>query len=178
MSKLSEEQFIAEVVARLERSTTDISPQFTTRLDQIRNNALSSTHVQTGIDDEPLVDSVLNTLEDNEHLPPEIEQRLNQIRQSAIARTGSSRNANTASLFDRLREALVDRFATGFPIPASMFATACVMVTVVSLFYVSSQPGGELSLEEELSLLASADDIELYENLDFYLWLAENGIPE
>jgi hypothetical protein len=52
------------------------------------------------------------------------------------------------------------------------------MVTVVSLFYVSSRPAGILSLEEEISLIASAEDIELYENLDFYLWLDENGIPD
>lgn len=178
MSKLSEEQFIAEVIARLDKSAVDINPQYSIRLDQIRNDALSSTHLQTGTDDEPLIDRVLNTLDDNEQLPPEIERRLNQIRKSAIAQTGVSTNYNEASLFERLREALDDRFPTGFSVPTSMIATACVMVTVVSIFYVSSQPTGELSLEDELTLLASAEDIELYENLDFYLWLAENGIPD
>jgi hypothetical protein len=29
-----------------------------------------------------------------------------------------------------------------------------------------------------LKLVASADELELYENLDFYLWLEENGIPD
>ena len=56
-----------------------------------------------------------------------------------------------------------------------MVATACVLVTVVSLVYVNGNSSGNLSLDDELVLVASADDLELYENLDFYLWLDENG---
>jgi len=55
-----------------------------------------------------------------------------------------------------------------------MLATTCVMVTAISIFYVNSRPAGTLTLEEEISLVATAEDIELYENLEFYLWLAEN----
>jgi len=178
MNKLSEEQFLAEIVSRLDRSTVDIGTHLESRLDEIRTNAVNTTHFQTGIDDEPLIDSVVNTLDDNEILAPEIENRLDSIRQNAIARMNTvDRNVNV-TLVDRIKDVIEERFSIGFAVPASMFATACVMVTVVSIFYVSSQPAGELSLEDELTLLASAEDIELYENLDFYLWLAENGIPE
>ena len=73
-------------------------------------------------------------------------------------------------------QSLVSRFfAGGFPVTASMVATACVLVTVVSLVYVNGNSSGNLSLDDELVLVASADDLELYENLDFYLWLDENG---
>jgi hypothetical protein len=48
------------------------------------------------------------------------------------------------------------------------------MVTAISIFYVNSRPTGTLTLEEEIDLVAAAEDIELYENLEFYLWLAEN----
>ena len=67
----------------------------------------------------------------------------------------------------------VDRFS----IPVRVFATTCVIVTVVSLLTVFPDSATPLSLDEEISLIASADDLELYENLDFYMWLAENGLP-
>jgi len=66
---------------------------------------------------------------------------------------------------------------TQMALPAKMLATACLTVTIVSLFYTASRPAGTLPLEEEIALIASADDYELVENLDFYLWLADNGIP-
>jgi len=178
MNKLDEEQFLQEIRSRLDRSISDLDPSLSSRLDQIRGQALITPQHSVSIDDEPLVDSVLNTLEDNEALPPPIEQRLDQIRNNAVARMGSENSQPTQSIFARMRDTIKDRLRPGFPVPASMFATACVMVTAVSLFYVSSRPAGTLSLEEELTLIASADDIELYENLDFYLWLAENGIPD
>ncbi len=80
------------------------------------------------------------------------------------------------SLLSRIQQLFQSVFETNRAM-TSMAATACVMVTVVSFFYVSSRPTGILSLEEEIGLIASADDIELYENLDFYLWLEENGMP-
>jgi hypothetical protein len=32
------------------------------------------------------------------------------------------------------------------------------------------------AMNEEGLVLASADDLELYENLEFYQWLADNGL--
>jgi hypothetical protein len=55
-----------------------------------------------------------------------------------------------------------------------MLATACVVVTAISIFYVDSRPAGTVTLNEEIGLVATAEDIELYDNLEFYLWLAEN----
>ncbi|NKB34287.1 MAG: hypothetical protein GKR91_14445 [Pseudomonadales bacterium] len=178
MNKLDEPEFLAEIRSRLDRSTADLNPAMTVRLDQMREQALNTPRIQQVVDDESLVDGVLNTLDDNEELSPVIEQRLDQIRQKALAKMGASNTVARASLLDRIREDIAERFSSGISMPASMFATACLMVTVVSLFYVSSRPAGSLSLEEELTLIASADDIELYENLDFYLWLAENGLPD
>ena len=62
-------------------------------------------------------------------------------------------------------------------VPVSAFATACVLVTVATLFFqFPEQPTGELA-EADILLFASSDEIELYDNLEFYLWLAENGLP-
>jgi hypothetical protein len=48
------------------------------------------------------------------------------------------------------------------------------VVTAISIFYVDSRPAGTVTLNEEIGLVATAEDIELYDNLEFYLWLAEN----
>ena len=68
-----------------------------------------------------------------------------------------------------------EQFNNSFSLPVGMIATACLTVTVVTLFYTSSNPGSEFSVDDELLLIASADELELYENLDFYLWLEETG---
>ncbi|MDD9959332.1 MAG: hypothetical protein OXU66_10355 [Gammaproteobacteria bacterium] len=178
MNRLDDDQFLKEIHMRLERSISDLDTSLSSRLDQIRQQALVTPQQNISIDDEPLVGGVVNTLEDNEKLSPVLEQRLDQIRNNALTRMRSESSRHSQSIFGRLKNTFADRLRIGFPVPASMFASACVMATVVSLFYVSSRPAGTLSLEEELLLIASAEDIELYENLDFYLWLAENGLPE
>jgi|TARA_B110000971_G_scaffold91530_1_gene94175 hypothetical protein len=45
---------------------------------------------------------------------------------------------------------------------------------VAALFYNSSAPTKTLPLDPDIGLITSADKLELYENLDFYLRLAEN----
>jgi hypothetical protein len=173
VNKLDDEQFLTEIRKRLDQSVEEIHSSVALRLNKSREEALNTPQLKESIDNDPLVDSVVNTLDDNSELSPIIEHRLNQIRQNAIARIDSKE-----SVLTRIQDAIQEKFASSFGMPASMYATACLMITVASLFYVSSRPAGSLSLEEELTLIASADDIELYENLDFYLWLAENGLPD
>ena len=181
MNILDDDQLFSEIRKRLDQSVKEIPSSVSLRLNNLRKEALNTPQLKESIDDEPLValvDSVLNTLDDNSTLSPSIEHRLNQIRQSAMAKMDSKGSVAMQSVFARWQAAIQDKFASSFGMPASMFATACLMITVVSLFYVTSRPPGSLSLEQELTLIASADDIELYENLDFYLWLAENGLPD
>jgi len=61
-------------------------------------------------------------------------------------------------------------------LPAGGLVTACLLVTVVVLQWPDS---ARISpVDSDILLFASADEIELYENLEFYLWLAENGMSQ
>jgi len=176
MNHLDENSFIDAIRQRLDASLVNVDASIASRLDEIRRQALATPQLSSSEDNQPLIDSVCNTLDDNEALPPAIEARLDEIRQRAMARMQLPETAAKNSLLSRMQQLFQSVFGTNMAM-TSMVATACVMVTVVSIFYISFRPTGILSLEEEISLIASADDIELYENLDFYLWLEENGMP-
>ena len=176
MNKLNDQQLIEEICIRLDSSIAQLDPSIAERLDSMRRQALAVDVVGTSRSEELLL-NVRAKLDESEAVAPEIEARLDQIRQQAIARLKSNPAESESSLFIRVQQTLQLWFASNrLAMPASVFASACVMVTVVSLFYIS-RPAGSLPLEAEISLIASADDIELYENLDFYLWLAENDFP-
>ena len=176
MNHLDENSFIDAIRQRLDASLVNVDANIATRLDKIRRQALATPRLSSSEDNQALLDSARNTLDDNEALPAAIEARLDNIRQQAMARMQLPDAAAKNSLLSRIQQLFQSVFETNRAM-TSMAATACVMVTVVSIFYVSSRPTGILSLEEEIGLIASADDIELYENLDFYLWLEENGMP-
>jgi hypothetical protein len=175
MSKLNDKEFVATICQQLDRSVENLPGSVLERLDTARNGAFKLAHQSIPDDDAALATVARHSLEDYEPLPKEIETRLDQIRQQAIARLDSHSKQPNGYL-KPWRERLQALFGFDFSAAAGFVATACVMVTVVSLFYVS-RPTGVLTTEEEMMLVASAEDIELYENLDFYLWLAESGIP-
>lgn len=177
MNKLNDQQLIEDIRTRLDSSIAHLDPSIGERLDSMRRQAIALESVSVSAEEESIVLNVRSKLDESLSVAPEIKARLDQIRQQAIARLKTPAPESESSLFTRAQETLQALFANNrLAMPASVFATACVMVTVVSLFYVS-RPPGTLPLEDEISLIASADDIELYENLDFYLWLAENDFP-
>jgi len=175
MNSLDEDKFVAHICERLDRSIEDLEPTLRSRLDSVRESALK---LQPGAssfqeDEELLVDSILTRLDDQAELPEGISNRLNQIRMEAIQQANVAPAEET--LLNAAQNWLSNLFSSNYSIPVSMIATACLTVTVVTLFYTSSVPLNELTVDEELLLVASADDLELYENLDFYLWLEETG---
>jgi len=175
MNKLNDQQLIEEICTRLDSSTAHLHPSIGARLDSMRRQALAVASVSVPAGEESIVLKVRKKLDESMSVAPEIEARLDQIRQQAITRLQTTETES--SLIIRVQETLQSLFAGNrLAMPAGVFATACVMVTAATLFYVS-RPSGSLPLEEEISLIASADDIELYENLNFYLWLAENDFP-
>ena len=174
MNKLAEEAFLEEICRRLDGSIAHLSPSINERLDVSRQCALQQRSAEQAASLDSLTLEVRSKLNENDSVSPEIEDRLNQIRQLAIAQLDSSKPLAPHWL-KRVKNWLDSSFSDfNLPVPAGMLATACVLVTVVSIFYVNSRPAGSVSLEEEISLIASAQDIELYENLEFYLWLVEN----
>jgi hypothetical protein len=180
MNKLSEEQLLAEIRLRLDRSIESLQADFAVQLDAARESAVSLSLAEQrqmpDNDDSLLLGGMLDSLDNSSELSPEIERRLDQIRHNAMARISERQESRTSRLSISGLVGSVQAFLfNNVNYPLGMFATACLTVTVVSLFYISSltDPTAGIEAEEEILLLASADDIELYENLDFYLWLEE-----
>jgi len=180
MNKLSEEQLVAAICQRLDKSIAHLEPTLAVRLDAARESALSlnlTQQSQVAADDDPLlIGGVLNTLDDNSELSPEIEHRLDQIRHQAMQRLSQQKSPGRVDqpILGWLKD-FREFLHNGVSYPLGMVATACLTVTVVSLFYLSSieETSVGAGAEEEILLIASATEIELYENLDFYLWLEE-----
>ena len=61
--------------------------------------------------------------------------------------------------------------------PAFGFATACLMVFSLTLWWNDSASERIFPALEDLDLLASAEPLDLYEELDFYDWLAQHEHP-
>ncbi len=174
MSSMNDDKLIDQVRLALDASIADLDPDITARLDQLRHQAVAAAEeVQL---DAQQVTRMRQALDDSLQLDAATTARLNQIRQQALEHADSRKFSLdwATSGISRLATWLESyRLA----VPASVFASACLIVTVVALTYNSSTQPGTAPIDEELLLVASADDIELYENLDFYLWLAENGLP-
>lgn len=59
-------------------------------------------------------------------------------------------------------------------VPATAFATLLVAVVAVVSFDLLRDPGFPDAEVDDLALISSEDDFELYEDLEFYLWLDED----
>lgn len=175
MNKLAEEILVQEICRHLDASIAHL-PRSTVRyLAEGRQAALLQNAHLGSQDVAGLVQTVSKELDDSSALPPNIEARLDQIRHSAVARFEQLQEKSTETSRFSMPTWIKTQFDSfSFTTSAGMLGTACVLVTAIAIFYANSRPAGTLTLEEEISLVATAEDIELYENLEFYLWLAEN----
>jgi len=175
MNKLDEGVLVQLICGHLDASIAQLPQAIEQQLTESRQAAqLQNVHLGSQ-SAEGLVQTVSRELDDNSSISPEIEARLNQIRHSAVARFEQLQKKTTETSRFSLSAWLRSQFDSfNFSASAGMLATACVMVTAISIFYVNSRPASTLTLEEEIGLVATAEDIELYENLEFYLWLVEN----
>lgn len=180
MSTLHEAEFLKAICSQLDTSIEHLDPVLTDRLHAMRQAALlpmfsAAAHQH---DSEELLQEARNSLNRTAQLTPEINAQLDSARRLAVARM-RQRNTNLFQLlYSRMQYGIANLLQMSqIARPANMIATACVLVTVVSLSYVSTRPAGTLALDDEIALIASAEDFELVENLEFYLWLAENGLP-
>lgn len=180
MNTVNEDRFVQMICSHLDTSIEHLDPALEKRLHRIREAALLPQSVAVAEDhaNTVLMHNVRDSLQRDPPLPADIQAQLDIVRKLAVAKM-QQRDSNVfRALHSRIRygiSSLLDM--SQLARPANMLATACVLVTVVSLSYVSLRPAGTIPLDDEIALIASADDFELYENLDFYLWLAENGIP-
>ncbi|MDO8271051.1 MAG: DUF3619 family protein [Gammaproteobacteria bacterium] len=167
-----DERFAARVAAMLDSSIEGLPPHIEARLDSMRSTALVRV-----VGHDTFVRSaglILSGEEAAEGLPPSVSARLDDIRAQALQRAArqleqSSHPAGWGVLARLLNPQL--------GIPVGAFASVCVLVTTLALFSVR-EPNEvvPVAMNEEGLVLASADDLELYENLEFYQWLADNGL--
>lgn len=175
MNKLDEEVLVQKICRHLDVSIAHLPLAIEQSLLECREAALLQNAQPVPQDAEDLAQAVSRELDNNSALSPDIEARLDQIRHSAVAKFEQLQEQTTeTSRFSLIAWIKTQSDSFNLSASAGMLATACVMVTAISIFYVNSRPAGTFTLEEEIGLVATAEDIELYENLEFYLWLAEN----
>jgi hypothetical protein len=110
-------------------------------------------------DDERLVTAIRKALDAGiEHLPPSTVQSLQDARHQALAGKVKTHRPWLA----------VPRWVT-----AGSLATVSVMLLTVSL-WVSGPQSPAPEADAELERIAAQEQIDLYEDLEFFRWLAEN----
>jgi len=102
--------------------------------------------------DKRLLDNIKATLDTTEsQLDPETRRALQQARHTALEQLHKPRYWQ--------------------PI-AGLAVAASVTLLVVGLVTIQTNDTAVLNQHDDLSLLSAGDDLEFYENLEFYQWLA------
>jgi len=168
---LSDEQLIALICTELDQGLDRLDARIVDKLNGARESALQHESVARTRDEETLVQIARESLNSASPLSQEIESSLDHLRRQAIQRM--DRNQSAPGLLTQFQSLWQKLLTYYWQIPAGVAASSFVILVSVSLF--EPETGTEnLTEQTELSLIASAEEIELYENLDFYLWLSEN----
>lgn len=120
---------------------------------------------------------VPRTAPDDERLVAAIRQQLDQ--------GCNALDGHTRSRLNRIRHAALERKQTRgarmLLLPFGGFVTACVLVLSLTLFRPGLAPDAEVpagaAALEDIEILTSSDSLDLYEDYEFYQWLAENDTP-
>ena len=88
-------------------------------------------------------------------------------------------DANTLSKIRQIRSQAIEKAETKNTkwsgVMAGALATACVMVFAVAIFLKT--PTIEPVSVDDLELISSSDNLELFEDLEFYEWLEDDALP-
>lgn len=106
---------------------------------------------------------------DDQHMVDGIRRQLDQ--------SVNALDGRTLSRLNRIRHAALERKqarASRMLLPFGGFVTASVLVLSVMIFVPGSEPEAVASPLEDLDILTSSDSLDLYEDYEFYQWLAEN----
>ena len=151
----------------LESSLDDNSLAIQHRLDSARHAAMLRVWQPSAAQD-----TIAQTLNVSaQQLPEGVSDRLDAIRQQALMRA-NSRTEKSRAWLDRIIP------TSSFAVPASAFAFSSVMV--MALFLLPNQAQQEvmpLVVAENDLVFVPGQELELYENLEFYQWLEETGLP-
>jgi hypothetical protein len=177
----SDDEFVQHIKARLQADAEPLAASLQQRLDELRHQAMqpASTRGQANRAEEQPTATLQKALRDAEQLPTELQQRLDRSREQALARA-KIRQADRASSWWRRLLGQADQTSrsasSAFGNAYGGLATVCLTLTVAAALWFSAADPEQLPLAQGDGLLASADELELYENLDFYLWLEENEL--
>jgi hypothetical protein len=112
------------------------------------------------------------------------EDELNSNIKQTLDNSIDALDANTLSDIRQVRAKAIEKAKLNHSVWAGNkqnfliggIATACVMVLAVVLLFDS--PTSTQSIPaEDIELISSSDSFELYEELEFYEWLEEDGLP-
>lgn len=109
--------------------------------------------------DERFVAAMRDRLRGSEALDPQIERRLGQIRRQALAESASRHRVPAKAWF------------------AGGLATAFALVLAVGVWLQAPmETTPRDSLAEAVDVVVMGDRLDLYEDLDFYVWLARQDV--
>ncbi|GMQ97366.1 MAG: hypothetical protein BMS9Abin15_1081 [Gammaproteobacteria bacterium] len=112
-------------------------------------------------DDEDLIHGIRTSLDDSVHaLDGQTQSRLRQARQRALDRLDTGH---------RWRTIHTNRFIQ------TSLALVSVAAIAVMLVWSTPQPSPILIHADDLEMMTDIDGLELYENLEFYEWLATSS---
>ncbi len=114
--------------------------------------------------DEVLLKAAKSTLDENTALlDDDVRQRLHNARRAAI-RAATSSTQQTAKTTSRSSWAVA---------AAGSFAVLTLVISVVLYQYRPESDPSSMASIEDMPILTAPEELELYEELDFYQWLAE-----
>ena len=118
-----------------------------------------------------MTDSFNNEEQHDQRFVAGIRQKLDQ--------SCNALDGHTLSRLNRIRHEALERKharASRLLLPFGGFVTACLLVVSVMMFGLGRAPDTEAVAAplEDIDILTSSDSIDLYEDYEFYQWLAEN----
>ena len=167
-----EARFLAKVMHTLDGSLTQLPNGIEGRLDSARHAVLLQSR-EWASEGEASSERFSAALELSEQqIPESVRLRLDAIREGAMQRASAAQHKSNGHFGWWKRWT-----SQGFVVPASAFASICMLVTTLAIFNMS-EPAETMPLvvAENSLVLASEEEIELYDNLEFYQWLADNGL--
>ncbi|WP_455210466.1 DUF3619 family protein [Kaarinaea lacus] len=116
----------------------------------------------------PLTDDILlkaakTTLDDNSALLDEdVRQRLQQARRTAVAAAMSTSKVPSKPVIK-----------PKWVVAAGSFAVLTMIISIVFFLNATVPETSPMASVEDMPILTAPEELELYEELDFYQWLAE-----
>lgn len=107
------------------------------------------------------------------------EDELNRNIRQVLDESTDALDAHTLSKIRQIRAQAVEKAAdksfNWFGVISGALATACVMILAVIILMQSPTPMQPVPVDD-LELISSSDNLELYEDLEFYEWLEEHDL--